>query len=134
LSHDQVSDRESDLFRHSQDESSQQRVEPEVVCFPESTEDVVTIVNIARAYLVLGTPYWSGSGLEGQRVPLKIAIAVLYEILTQMYQVMNVFSLRLSAFRSRQKMSLRLLILLVHIAYLSHLMGRVLGSKVKPFL
>ncbi len=84
LSHDQVSDRESDLFRHSQDESSQQRVEPEVVCFPESTEDVVTIVNIARAYRVPVTPYGAGSGLEGQAIPVKKGISVSFERMNRM--------------------------------------------------
>src|SRR5699024_9286285 len=84
LSHDQVSDRESDLFRHSQDESSQQRVEPEVVCFPESTEDVVTIVNIARAYRVPVTPYGAGSGFEGQAIPVKKGISVSFERMNRM--------------------------------------------------
>src|SRR5699024_11915712 len=60
------------------------RVEPEVVCFPESTEDVVTIVNIARAYRVPVTPYGAGSGLEGQAIPVKKGISVSFERMNRM--------------------------------------------------
>lgn len=79
LGRNKVSDSESDLFRHSKDESSHQRMEPDVVCFPESTDDVVMIVNIARTYRIPVTPYGVGSGLEGQAIPIQKGISVSFE-------------------------------------------------------
>jgi D-lactate dehydrogenase (cytochrome) len=79
LGSDKVSQNETELFRHSHDESFHKAVEPDVVCFPESREDVEVILKVAREYKVPVTAFGAGSGLEGQVIPIKKGISVNFE-------------------------------------------------------
>ncbi|TWT01835.1 FAD-binding oxidoreductase [Planomicrobium sp. CPCC 101079] len=83
LKTDQLSVSEGDLYRHGHDESSHSAHEPEAVCFPESAQDVQTVLGIARTYGLSVTPFGSGSGLEGQSIPLKGGISLNFERMNQ---------------------------------------------------
>lgn len=79
LGNDKVSQSETELFRHSKDESSHPPVEPDVVCFPENKEDVIAIIQIADQFGISVTPFGAGSGLEGQIIPVQKGISVDFE-------------------------------------------------------
>ncbi|MBU8880416.1 FAD-binding protein [Bacillus sp. FJAT-29790] len=79
LGSDKVSQNETELFRHSHDESFHKAVEPDVVCFPESREDVETIMDIAREFKIPVTAFGAGSGLEGQVIPIQKGISINFE-------------------------------------------------------
>lgn len=86
LKKDQWSWSSSEKYRHSHDESDHKAVEPDLVCFPESTEDVVVIMNHAREADVPITPFGAGSGLEGQAIPIRKGISMNFE---RMNRVIN---------------------------------------------
>lgn len=83
LSADQLSTSEGERYRHSHDESDHSPVEPELVCFPESTRDVQSILEIARDYKIPVTAFGAGSGLEGQAIPVKGGISMNFERMNQ---------------------------------------------------
>lgn len=74
------------LFRHGYDESPHDTVEPDVVCFPNSKEDVQAILDVARVHQIPVTPFGTGSGLEGQSIPVKKGISVNFK---QMNQILD---------------------------------------------
>src|SRR5690625_287952 len=76
LGKDKVTQNETELFRHSHDESMHLSSSPDVVCFPETTQDVTIIMRIAREYTVPITPFGVGSGLEGQAIPIQNGIVI----------------------------------------------------------
>lgn len=76
---EKVSINETELFRHSHDESAHAAVTPDIVCFPESTEDVKKILSVAKQFQAPVTAYGVGSGLEGQVIPVKKGISVNLE-------------------------------------------------------
>ncbi|WP_033541132.1 FAD-binding oxidoreductase [Planococcus sp. CAU13] len=75
----QWSTSESELYRHSHDESDHPSLAPELVFFPETKQDVVDIMNLSRKYDVPLTPFGAGSGLEGQAIPLHKGISINFE-------------------------------------------------------
>ena len=79
LGTDKVTQNETELYRHSKDESPHPAVEPDVVCFPENTEDVITILKTADQFGISVTPYGAGSGLEGQAIPIEKGISIDFE-------------------------------------------------------
>ncbi|WP_066300123.1 FAD-binding oxidoreductase [Bacillus sp. FJAT-29937] len=83
LGKEKVSQSETELFRHSHDESFHTPVEPDVVCFPKSREDVEAIIGIAREHKIPVTPYGAGSGLEGQAIPIKKGISINFSNMNQ---------------------------------------------------
>ncbi|MFC6038725.1 FAD-binding oxidoreductase [Paenisporosarcina macmurdoensis] len=80
---DQITSSENELYRHSHDESHHPSVEPDLVFFPESADDVVNIVGISRQFQIPITPFGTGSGLEGQVIPVKKGISVNFERMNQ---------------------------------------------------
>src|SRR5699024_10844057 len=76
---DKVSQNETELFRHSHDESPHEAVTPEVVCFPESRKDMENILEVARKNSIPVTAFGVGSGLEGQAIPIHKGISVNFE-------------------------------------------------------
>lgn len=86
LGKEKVSASESELYRHSRDESSHPPVTPDVVCFPESREDVQQIVRFANQSRIPVTPFGAGSGLEGQVIPVCGGITINME---QMEKVLH---------------------------------------------
>lgn len=79
LGKNKVSQNETELFRHSHDESFHKAIEPDVVCFPDCRKDVETILEVAREYKVPITPFGAGSGLEGAAIPIYKGITINFE-------------------------------------------------------
>lgn len=79
LGAEKISTNETELFRHSHDESAHQAVTPDIVCFPESREDVEGVLKIAQEFQTPVTPFGVGSGLEGQAIPVKKGISINLE-------------------------------------------------------
>src|SRR5690625_1817558 len=86
LGEEKVTQNETELARHSHDESMHSAVKPDVVCFPETTEDVVEIMNIAQTFNVAVTPFGAGSGLEGQAIPVNGGIVISTERMNQIIE------------------------------------------------
>lgn len=76
LGDSKVSSSESELYRHSKDESSHKAVEPNAVCFPETVKDIHMVLTYARKNQIAVTPFGAGSGLEGQIIPIKQGISL----------------------------------------------------------
>ncbi|RIW31858.1 FAD-binding protein [Bacillus salacetis] len=76
---DKVSISEGDLYRHSRDESSHPPVEPDVVVYPESKEEIIEILRIARENDLPVTPFGAGSGLDGHAIPINKGISINFE-------------------------------------------------------
>ncbi|ASK61882.1 2-hydroxy-acid oxidase [Virgibacillus phasianinus] len=74
-----VSQNETELYRHSHDESPHKAIEPEVVCFPDCKNDIIKIIEIAREHHVPVTAFGAGSGLEGQAIPVHRGITLNFE-------------------------------------------------------
>lgn len=79
LGNQKVSQNESELKRHSRDESVHPAVAPDIVCFPETKEDIRTILKIASDHRVPVTPFGAGSGLEGNAIPVDGGIVISFE-------------------------------------------------------
>lgn len=79
LRKDQISVTETELYRHSHDESAHTPVLPDVVAFPETTKDIQAILQIANEHEAAVTAYGIGSGLEGQVIPLRKGISMNME-------------------------------------------------------
>ena len=73
---DQVSTSASTLEQHGKGESYDEAVLPEVVLYPESTEEVQRIVKFAYEQGIAITPVATNSSLEGHTVPLKGGISL----------------------------------------------------------
>src|SRR5699024_223794 len=86
LGEEKVTQNETELARHSQDESMHSPVKPDVVCFPETTEDVVELMKLAQTFKVAVTPFGAGSGLGGQAIPLNGGIVISTERMNQMIE------------------------------------------------
>jgi D-lactate dehydrogenase (cytochrome) len=76
LREDQVSTSQVVLEQHSRGESFDQAVLPEVVVFPESTDDVQRVMRFAFQHAVPVTPVAVNSSLEGHTVPLQGGISL----------------------------------------------------------
>src|SRR5699024_3330018 len=78
-----VSASESELYRHSKDESPQSPVEPNVVCFPETKKDMQKIIHYAKDNRIPITPFGAGSNLEEQIIPIAKGISMNTERMNQ---------------------------------------------------
>ncbi|RIV19649.1 FAD-binding protein [Alicyclobacillaceae bacterium I2511] len=87
LSPSQVFGSESVRNQHSHDESYHTPVLPDGVVYAESTADVVKLVQYANLHHIPLVPFGSGSGLEGQVVPVHGGISL---DLTHMNRVLEV--------------------------------------------
>src|SRR5690625_3762732 len=83
LTTSKVSASESELYRHSKDESPHSPVEPNVVCFPETKEDVQKILHYAKVNRIPVIPFGAGSNLEGQIIPIAKGISMNTERMNQ---------------------------------------------------
>ena len=86
LGKEKVTQNETEIFKHSHDESMHEASEPEVICFPETTEDVAAIMSIANEYHVPVTPLGVGSGLEGQAIPVRHGITINFDEMNQVVE------------------------------------------------
>ncbi|VEF46748.1 putative glycolate oxidase, subunit GlcD [Bacillus freudenreichii] len=78
---------ETVLLNHSKDESDHEAVEPDIVVFPESKEDVVKIVQYANKNRIPVVPFGAGSGLEGQAIPVHKGISVNFERMNRIEEI-----------------------------------------------
>ncbi len=76
LKPDQLSTSQAVLEQHSKGESFDKGVLPDVVVFPESSQDVQKIVKFAYEHAIPITPVAVNSSLEGHTVPLKAGISL----------------------------------------------------------
>src|SRR5690625_3147352 len=76
---DKVSQNETELFRHSHDESPHEAVTPEVVWVPGCREDMEQILEVGREKGIPVTAFGVGSALEGQAIPIHKGISVNFE-------------------------------------------------------
>lgn len=79
----QVSNSEGERYRHSHDESDHSPVEPDLVCFPESTGDVQAVLAFAKEHQIPVTAFGAGSGLEGSAIPIGKGISLNFERMNQ---------------------------------------------------
>jgi D-lactate dehydrogenase (cytochrome) len=83
IGRNKVSQSESDLYKFSKDESFHTPVKPDAVVFPESEEEILKVLHIARKFQVPVIPYGAGSGLEGQVIPIQNGISMSFERMNQ---------------------------------------------------
>src|SRR6187431_1940477 len=76
LGADYVIDSEAVRAQHSTGESFHKAGLPDVVVHPGSTEDVVAVVQLCRAYRVPLVPFGAGTSLEGHVVPLQGGVSL----------------------------------------------------------
>ena len=86
---DRFSTGEAIRAQHGKDESTFALAPPDAVVFPQSTEEVATIVQLAAAHRVPVIPFGAGSSLEGQLLAIEGGISI---DLTQMNRIIAVRS------------------------------------------
>lgn len=84
---EQIDVSESALDLHARGESTDAARRPDVVVYPESTEDVRRVVELAHATRTPVTPVAVNSSLEGQTVPVEAGISL---DLTRMDRILEV--------------------------------------------
>ncbi|MBE3555394.1 MAG: FAD-binding protein [Thermicanus sp.] len=78
----------TELDRHSRDESYHTPHAPDVVCFPESKEEVSRILRFAHERRIPVVPFGAGSSLEGHTIPYKGGISL---DMTRMNRILQVY-------------------------------------------
>ncbi len=84
---DHASSAESVLKLHGKDQSSHRVHLPDVVVWPDSTDQVKVIVKYAAAHDVAITGWGAGSSLEGNSIPVKGGIVINFGRMNQIVQV-----------------------------------------------
>jgi D-lactate dehydrogenase (cytochrome) len=87
LQGEQISANETILYEHSFDESSHPSIPPNIVIFPYDVSDIQKVVNYANDHNVPLTPYGTGSGLEGQAIPIKQGISLDFQHMNKVLEV-----------------------------------------------
>ncbi len=84
---DRISTGDSNLSLHAKDESFHAPHRPDVVVWPESTEEVSRIVRICYEEEIPATPWGAGTSLEGNPIPVKGGVVI---DLQQMDKILNI--------------------------------------------
>ncbi len=71
----------------SHDESHHKWVEPDLVFFPETEEDVSEVLKFANQYKIPVTAYGAGTSIEGNPIPIKKGIVVSFEKMNKILEV-----------------------------------------------
>lgn len=87
LGEERATANETVLERHSKDESYHNPQLPEVVVFPESTEEVSKIMSFANENDIPVVPFGVGSSLEGHVIPLNGGISIDFERMNKVVEV-----------------------------------------------
>ncbi|MBO1003951.1 FAD-binding oxidoreductase [Pseudogracilibacillus auburnensis] len=87
IGQEKVTVNETIILHHSGDESHHPKMAPDVVVFPESTEDVQKVVSYANEHGIPVVAYGVGSGLEGQAIPIKHGISMNFEKMNQILEI-----------------------------------------------
>ncbi|MCA1060700.1 FAD-binding protein [Rossellomorea aquimaris] len=83
----QVTVNETVLDQHSRDESYHTPSPPDVVVFPESSEDVSAIVKVASAHQIPIIPFGLGTSLEGHVIPYDKGITIDFSQMNKILEV-----------------------------------------------
>jgi D-lactate dehydrogenase (cytochrome) len=84
---DRVSRGESVLDLHSRDESYHRGYRPDVVVWPKSTEEVVSILKHANERMIPVTPWGAGTSLEGNPLPVEGGMVLDFELMNQILAI-----------------------------------------------
>ncbi|WP_100010452.1 FAD-binding oxidoreductase [Lentibacillus sediminis] len=87
LHESQVSDNATILAQHSKDESYHTPKLPDIVVFPENTEEVSEIIKIADNYQISVIPFGLGSSLEGHVIPIDQTITIDFSLMNKVLEV-----------------------------------------------
>ncbi|WP_082235423.1 FAD-binding oxidoreductase [Halobacillus massiliensis] len=87
LRDDQVSTNETIREHHSKDESYHLGSLPDIVVYPENTEEVSSIVKVADAHNIPITPFGLGSSLEGHVIPYNKGITIDFTLMNKVLEV-----------------------------------------------
>jgi D-lactate dehydrogenase (cytochrome) len=87
IGHSSVSAGESNLNLHSKDESYHEPHRPEVVVWPQKTEDVVAVVKLAAEKQYAVTPWCGGTSLEGNPIPVKGGIVLDFNEMNKIIEI-----------------------------------------------
>jgi D-lactate dehydrogenase (cytochrome) len=84
---DRASRGESVLDLHSRDESYHRGYRPDVVVWPKSTEEVVSILKHANERMIPVTPWGAGTSLEGNPLPVEGGMVLDFELMNQILAI-----------------------------------------------
>lgn len=84
---DRATVNETTLQQHSKDESHHTPVLPDIVVYPSSTNEVVSIMKYANEHLIPVVPFGVGSSLEGHCIPLKGGISLDFSQMNQIIEI-----------------------------------------------
>ena len=84
---DNASITEADRALHAQDQSSYPAVMPDYVVWPNSTEEVSSIVKIAAKHHIPITAWGAGTSLEGHSIPIKKGISLNFQRMNKVIEV-----------------------------------------------
>ena len=87
LRNDQVSTNLTVRELHGRDETYQKESLPDVVVFPESTEDVVHIITVAQKFNTPITPFGVGTSLEGHVIPYQKGISMDFSQMNKILEI-----------------------------------------------
>ena len=87
LRENQISTNETVLELHSKDESYHTPSKPNVVIFPETTEQVRTIIMLANDHGIPLYPFGMGSSLEGHVIPYEQGITIDFSLMNNIIEV-----------------------------------------------
>ena len=87
LGADRVSTGESNLVLHSADQAHHKGYLPEVVVWPDTTEEVAKILKMANDRLIPTTPWGAGTSLEGNCLPVAGGIVVDFQRMNKIVAV-----------------------------------------------
>ncbi|MEC5423833.1 FAD-linked oxidase C-terminal domain-containing protein [Virgibacillus sp. C22-A2] len=87
LTSDRVSTNENVLAQHSTDESYHTPHLPDVVVFPENTQEVSQVMKLANANGVPVVSYGLGTSLEGNVIPYEAGIMIDYSLMNNVLEV-----------------------------------------------
>ncbi|MEN1968605.1 FAD-linked oxidase C-terminal domain-containing protein [Lentibacillus sp. N15] len=87
LAPDRVTKNETILEQHSSDESYHTPHLPEVVVFPETADEVSTIIKLANKYGQTVVPFGVASSLEGNVIPYESSIVVDFSLMNKVLEV-----------------------------------------------
>lgn len=78
---------ETILWQHSRDESYHHPVSPDIVVYPQSAEEISSILTFANEHKIPVVPYGAGSSLEGHCIPLKGGISINFQEMNNVLEV-----------------------------------------------
>lgn len=82
-----VTANETILDGHSKDESHYEPQRPDVVVFPESTEEISKVLAYANEHNIPVVPFGAGSSLEGHTIPSQGGISIDFQLMNKVIEV-----------------------------------------------